>query len=179
VSDAAAARVERLAGALDEAGVGRRGWMDGRRLAVLGGALVPVGIGLVLLGWHGASRTSNVYEQVPYLISGAQLGQTLAVVGALCFFAHWLTVLVREHRQQTREVVGALERLEAAITAALDGSGRVATGAPAAGAPERLVATARGTLAHRPGCSVVAGRTGLREVALADGLARCQLCRDA
>ena len=119
---AAEERLERLAAELDRTGVGRPGRLDGRLLAVLGGALVPIGIGLVVLGWVGASHTSNVYEQVPYLISGAQLGQTLAIVGALGFFAHWLTVLVREHRLQTREIVAALDRLQATLASGANGA---------------------------------------------------------
>ena len=39
-----------------------------------------------------------------------------------------------------------------------------------------LVATAEGTMAHRQGCAVVAGKAGLRQVAAGDGLAACKLC---
>lgn len=39
-----------------------------------------------------------------------------------------------------------------------------------------LVATARGSMAHRPDCVVVAGKSGLRQVTTADGLAPCKLC---
>jgi hypothetical protein len=39
-----------------------------------------------------------------------------------------------------------------------------------------LVATERGTMAHRPDCVVVAGKTGLRRVSDEDGLALCKLC---
>lgn len=157
-------RAERLERGLRRAR--RAAWVDGRWLAVLAGALVPLGILLVLIGWRGASRTPNLYDQIPYLISGAELGQTLAIVGALCYFAHWLTALLREQRAQGRAIVAAIERLEAVLTAP--------PGEPAS-APA-LVATARGSLAHRPDCSAVLGRTGLRPVSAADGLAPCQLC---
>ena len=157
-------RAERLERGLRRAR--RTAWVDGRWLAVLAGALVPLGILLVLIGWRGASRTPNLYDQIPYLISGAELGQTLAIVGALCYFAHWLTALLREQRAQGRAIVDAIERLEAALVA----SQGTAPTAPA------LVATARGSLAHRPDCSAVVGRSGLRSVSAADGLARCQLC---
>ena len=157
-------RAERLERGLRRAR--RTAWVDGRGLAVLAGALVPLGILLVLLGWRGASRTPNLYDQIPYLISGAELGQTLAIVGALCYFAHWLTALLREQRAQGRAIVDAIERLEAALVAS--------QGATPAG--PALVATARGSLAHRPDCSAVVGRSGLRSVSAGDGLARCQLC---
>ncbi len=155
-------RAERLERGLRRAR--RTAWAEGRWLAVLAGALVPVGILLVLIGWRGASRTPNLYDQIPYLISGAELGQTLAIVGALCYFAHWLTALLREQRAQGRAIVDAIERLEAAL---------LATQGPAASA---LVATARGSLAHRPDCSAVIGKSGLRAVSAADRLARCRLC---
>lgn len=161
---AQAERSERLERGLRRAR--SRGWVEGRWLAVLAGALVPTGILLVLIGWRGASRTPNLYDQIPYLISGAELGQTLAIVGALCYFAHWLTALLREQRAQGRAIVAAIERLEAVLAES--------QGAPVA-APA-LVATARGSLAHRPDCSAVAGRTGLRAVPAAAALARCQLC---
>ncbi len=146
----------------------RTAWVDGRWLAVLAGALVPIGILLVLIGWRGASRTPNLYDQIPYLISGAELGQTLAIVGALCYFAHWLTALLREQRAQGRAIVAAIERLEVALLAS-QGPGRSVA--------DQLVATARGTLSHRPECSAVLGRSGLRGVTPADGLAPCRLCQ--
>ena len=159
-------RAERLERGLRRAR--RTAWVDGRWLAVLAGALVPLGILLVLIGWRGASRTPNLYDQIPYLISGAELGQTLAIVGALCYFAHWLTALLREQRAQGRAIVDAIERLEAALLA----SQGTASSAPG----PALVATARGSLAHRPDCSAVVGKAGLRRVTEADGLARCRLC---
>ena len=39
-----------------------------------------------------------------------------------------------------------------------------------------LVATARGTMAHRRDCVVVAGKADLRPVGPGDGLAPCKLC---
>ena len=138
---------------------------------MLAGALVPVGMLLVLVGWHGASRTPNVYEQIPYLISGGELGQTLAMVGGLLYFAYWLTALVREQRAQGAAIVDAITHLESVIVDALrEGRGTAVPAAPP------LVATARGNLAHDPGCSVVAGRTGLRAVTPAEGLPRCRIC---
>lgn len=57
-----------------------------------------------------------------------------------------------------------------------DAIGDSALAAFATGPAVRLVATRRGTMAHRPDCVVVAGKTNLRDVAAADGLAPCKLC---
>jgi multisubunit Na+/H+ antiporter MnhG subunit len=118
-SDAAeAARLTRLAAGLRAGRTGRPRWFDQRMLAILAGVLVPLGVILVLIGWHGASRTPNLHEQIPYLISGAELGQTLAIVGALCYFAHWITALLRESRDQSAAIVAAIAHLEQAIVGA-------------------------------------------------------------
>jgi multisubunit Na+/H+ antiporter MnhG subunit len=170
---AEAVRLARLTVGLQQAQVDRAAWFRERVLAILAGVLVPLGVILVLIGWHGASRTSNVYEQVPYLISGGELGQTLALVGALCYFAHWLTALVKEHRAQGAAIVAAITHLEYTLAQAM---GTAAPGAVTAAVGPALVATARGSLAHRPDCSVVAGKSGLRAVTERDGLARCRIC---
>ena len=81
--------------------------LAGKRTSVLGGpnvllvaagALVTLGLTAILLAWVGASRSTLIEEQVPYMISGGLLGLALAVVGATTYFAHWLTVFVREAR---------------------------------------------------------------------------------
>jgi hypothetical protein len=40
-----------------------------------------------------------------------------------------------------------------------------------------LLATATGTMAHRPGCRALAGKPNLRSVSVADGLKPCGMCR--
>jgi multisubunit Na+/H+ antiporter MnhG subunit len=171
VDEIEADRLGRLTAGLRRAQADRARWAERRVLAILAGVLVPAGVLLVLVGWHGASRTPNVYEQIPYLISGAELGQTLALVGALCYFAHWLTTLVREHRTQGEAIVAAIVHLEEALV-------QLAGGVPSV-TSEGLVATARGTLAHRPDCTVVAGKPGLRQVPPGTALGRCRLCLPA
>ena len=42
-----------------------------------------------------------VEEQLAYLVSGGVLGLALATIGALTFFSHWLTVLIRTNREHT------------------------------------------------------------------------------
>ena len=52
-----------------------------RILLVLAGIVAPLGLVLVLLGYHGASQTPYVFEQVSYLISGGLLGLALVFLG--------------------------------------------------------------------------------------------------
>ena len=149
-----------------------------RTLMVLGGVLAPLGLVLVLLGWVGASRTPNVFEQVPYLISGGLLGLGLVFLGAFLYFAHWLTELVKEHRTQSAALLDAIGQLRDDLAAAapavtavaaspVDGRGREAG---------TLVVTSRGSMVHRPDCIVVAGKGDVRPVTAADGFTPCKLC---
>ena len=84
---------------------------SGRILLFLGGFLAPAGIVVVLLGWYGASHTAYSFEQLPYVISGGLLGLSLVFVGCFFYFAHWLTQLVKEHREQSAAIIAAIERL--------------------------------------------------------------------
>ena len=68
---------------------------------MLGGILAPLGLVVVVLGWWGASKTPYDFEQVPYLISGGLLGLAPGLPRLFFYFAHWLTQLVKEHREQS------------------------------------------------------------------------------
>jgi hypothetical protein len=93
-------REQRLADGADELAGKRTGVVGGPNvLLIAAGALVTLGLSAILLAWVGASRSTLIEEQVPYLISGGLLGVALAVVGAMTYFAHWLTVFVREARE--------------------------------------------------------------------------------
>jgi hypothetical protein len=83
-----------------------------RILLVLGGILAPLGLAVMILGWWGASNTGYEFEQIPYLISGGLLGLGLVFIGCFFYFAHWLTQLVKEHREQSAAILAALERLQ-------------------------------------------------------------------
>lgn len=152
--------------------------LDERILMILGGVIAPLGLAVVILGWWGAANTPYVFEQLPYLISGGLLGVGLVFLGAFFYFAHWMTQLVKEHRVQSLAVLEALQRLQ-------DQVAEQARPRPAAGAAftngthdqeVTLVATERGTMAHRPDCIVVAGKTRLRPVSPAAGVSACKLC---
>jgi hypothetical protein len=80
-------------------------------LMAISAALVVVGLVAIILGWLGSSRTAYTQEQTPYLISGGLLGVALAVIGSVTFFAHWLTVLIRDGRAHERTRAADLERL--------------------------------------------------------------------
>ncbi len=152
-----------------------------QRIALIGGTLAAAGAVLVLLGWYGASQTSRVYLQIPYLISGGLLGVVLAFAGGCAYLASWLTRLVHDQQARTDEAVSAarattaaLERIEALLAA--NGTGAAVAPALANGS-EQLVATPSGKLAHRPSCPTVAGRTDLRPATVGpDGLAGCRMC---
>ncbi|WP_436796032.1 hypothetical protein [Actinospongicola halichondriae] len=146
-----------------------------RTLMVAAGVVAPLGLVFVLLGWYGAARTSNLFEQIPYLISGGLFGLGLVFLGAFFYFAHWLTELVKESRAGSAALLEAIAALQRTI---VDGSTAPAPSA-ANGTPmdgDVLVATARGAMAHRAACPVVAGKSDLRQVSSADALAPCKMC---
>ncbi len=152
-----------------------------QRIALIGGTLAAAGAVLVLLGWYGASQTSRVYLQIPYLISGGLLGVVLAFAGGCAYLASWLTRLVHDQQARTDEAVSAARATTAAlerIEVLLAGNGTGARVAPVlANGSGQLVATPSGKLAHRPSCPTVAGRTDLRPATVGpDGLAGCRMC---
>ena len=102
-----------------------------RFLLWLSAALTTLGLSVILLGWAGASRSTLVEEQIPYLISGGLFGLALALIGAVTLFAHWLTVLIRENRQREisrrsdhAELMEAVRSLHASFTPQESTNGR-------------------------------------------------------
>ena len=148
---------------------------------VLLSLVLPVGLLVVLAGWNGAANTSNLYEQIPYAISGGLFGLGLVFIGSFLYFAHWITELVKEHRAQSASIVEAISRLEHVLLTSsgptVDAASTVVeTSAITTSNGVVLVATEKGTMAHRPECVIVAGKMGLRPVSPAEGLAPCKLC---
>ena len=143
-------------------------------LLIGGGVLMPLGVVFILLGWLGASRTPLAFEQNDYLISGGVLGLALVISGGFVYFAYWQTVRIRESRQQAADLSGAVARLEALVAA----GGLAAGGGGAAGsAAQTFVATANGSIYHRPDCQVVAARDDLEPVDPATtSLRPCRIC---
>lgn len=89
------------------------------RLLLAGMVLMPLGLVLVLVGWFGASGTTEFSSQIPYLLSGGLLGLGFTVVGATLFLRYslarylrfWLLRLVYEERAASDRNVEALTEL--------------------------------------------------------------------
>lgn len=151
-----------------------------RWLLRAGAVLVPLGFFAIVAGYWGAAHAGRVIQQIPYQISGGLLGVALVFAGAFAYFSYWLTRILREQQrtitaldQQTTTIVGELRALRQAIEA--DGGG--ASRAAPANETEPLVATPKGSLVHRAGCPVVAGRLDLRPADLSRPEARpCKVC---
>ena len=151
-------------------------------LMVLGGIIAPLGLVIVILGWYGAAHSPFLFQQVPYLISGSRARPRPRVPRVVLLLRpldhragegrpHAVGRDDRSHRSPRgdRQAAG---RGRPARRAA-DGDGGVSPNGAAAG---DLVATGKGTMAHRPDCVVVAGKPGLRRVAPDEGLVSCKLC---
>jgi hypothetical protein len=176
--ETSAGRLERLRSSL--ASVRSRGnrMPVERILALIGAALVGIGIPLIILGWYGAAHTPYTFEQIPYMISGGLLGLALTILGGLFYFAYWLTRQVHETRRQSDQTEAVYRRIEAMLSSNGHGTAVAATSSmsssPAAGA---FVTTARGSLFHRPDCVVVKGRSDLRAVTGDEkNLKPCKIC---
>jgi hypothetical protein len=143
-----------------------------RWLLFAGALLMPLGVVLILLAWGDSSRTSLVYEQINYLISGGILGLALVVAGGFTYFAYWQTVRIRESRNQTVALTRAIGRLEALLEG---GAASELTGIEAT--EPTYVATANGTIFHRPDCTAVAGRDDVSKVDITTTtLTPCRIC---
>jgi hypothetical protein len=141
-----------------------------RWVLIAGAIMVPLGIALILLSWYGAAHKPLIIQQFPYLLSGGILGLGLMFTGGLAYFGYWVTRLVQENRTNTQALVEAIDKLGA--LASVDDAqvaGPVGDGT--------LVATATGTMLHRPDCPVVVNREGVRRVrADAAGFEPCKIC---
>jgi hypothetical protein len=181
-----AGRQDRLASAVRGLRT-KAGGTDGARLLLFfGGILLPLGFVVILLGWIGASHTVNLFEQIPYAISGGMLGMALVFAGGFCYFAYWLTQLVYAARRDNADTRILLERIEELLASgasfsavpAVDGAatrGRLSA-APAT-TSATFFATPTGTMFHVASCPAVAGRENLREVdGDEEGLTPCKIC---
>ena len=161
----------------------RAGGTDGAKpLLLIGGILVPLGFVFIILGWAGASRTVNNYEQLPYAISGGMLGLAMVFAGGFTYFAYWLTQLVYATRRDAADSRVVLERIEellasGASVAIANGSAGTAASRSAAATGATYLATQTGTMFHRADCPAVAGRDGLRKVSGDESdLTPCKIC---
>lgn len=90
---------------------GRRGIPAERWLLITGGALLPFGLFVIVLGWVGASHTVFLFQQVPYVVSGGLLGLALVIAGGFIYFAYWQTMVVRELQTSRDAVVDELRKM--------------------------------------------------------------------
>jgi hypothetical protein len=147
------------------------------RFLMIGGAVLLFGgIVAVIIGWVGASHTSLVFEQIPYMISGGLLGLALVFAGGSFYFAYWLTRMVRETRESRAEATKAFKTMNEMAELLASVLREDGARAPAATSGS-FVATTGGTMFHRPDCAVVTGRADLRRVSGDEpGLEACKLC---
>jgi hypothetical protein len=173
-TELASARERRLTSAMSSLRTRTQATDAARVLLFVGSIAAPLGLILIFLGWMGASHTPNLYEQIPYSISGGMLGLGFVFTGGFAYFAYWMTQLVRATRRDTAETRAVLERIEKLLSSGGEGaSSLVAELVP----PQTYVATARGSLYHRPDCGSVAGRKGLKQVnPSTTSLAPCRIC---
>ena len=171
------ARQERLAGRVARLRTRSGDRNLDRWLLLTGGALMPLGFLLVVLGWAGASHTPLLFEQIPYMISGGLLGVALVFAGGFVYFAYWLTLLVRESRGARDDLQASLARIENLLASGAMIGGLAGPQAPSDNGHAAFVATATGTMIHRPDCVAVANREGLRAVSPdTPGYTACGLC---
>ena len=166
-------RDRRLASAMSNLRTRTQATDAARVLLVVGSVVAPLGLVMIFLGWWGASHTPNVYEQIPYSISGGMLGLGLVFFGGFAYFAYWMTSLVRATQRDTAATRAVLERIEDLLS-----GGASASSVVSELVPERtFVATARGTLYHRPDCASVAGKKGLKQIDPSKtSLQPCKIC---
>lgn len=187
----------------------RAGRVSVEQILLIGAAILfPLGLVFIMLGWYGSAHTGRLYAQIDYLISGGLLGVGVSAAGGFLYFGYWLSRQLGESRRQNALVLQALRRLEDALTAHSTTNGSASpwpalslpTAEPEArrgrnGTSRRrtrdddptgevplpmLVATARGSLLHRPDCPIVANRDGLKQVAAGtDGYGYCTMCDSA
>ena len=159
---------------------------------IAGAMLLPFGIAVIIIGWHGAAYGNVDQKQIPYLISGGILGLAIVIVGCFFFWAHWLYRLheqaeihheeaLREQRELTKSLIDAIASGGGrVITEATPGTpSGVSVSANGRAVGRSFVATATGTNFHTAGCPMVANRAGaLRTVTEreAEEMKPCRVC---
>jgi hypothetical protein len=145
-----------------------------RTLSLVAAVLLPLGLLVILLGWYGAAHTPYLFEQVPYLISGGILGLGLVTGAGLLYFGGWVAKSAAAQQRAAEETLLLLREIRDGLGAA---PRQAAVPASSTGHAAGFVATAHGSMWHRPDCAVVAGRDDLHLVGPdGDGLQPCSLC---
>jgi hypothetical protein len=121
-------RLEEFQAELARLRVKTRSKDEEQRLLFAGIVLMPLGLVVVLIGYLGASGTTDFTAQIPYLLSGGVLGLGLTIVGAALFLRYslgrylrfWLLRLIFEEHTSADRQVDALERLGQQIAGSRD-----------------------------------------------------------
>lgn len=171
MSESSDTSVSELRSAVSKIRISSLRWSD-NWLLIVGSALLPLGIGLILLGWYGAAQTTLDWEQTPYLISGGLLGLGILGIGTAMYFSYWMTRLVRNTEASARRDGEHQDRVEALLTA-IAAQGTSGQGGSRA---EELVTTPGGTMLHRIDCVAMRGQEVVRPRSKA-GLELCGICR--
>ena len=79
-------------------------------------ALAIAGLGALAIGWFGVSDKVEVWEQIPYLLSGGLGGAVLIGFAITAFVAHEHT----EDRRTSGVLEARIERMEADLTVMLN-----------------------------------------------------------
>ncbi|WP_280716416.1 hypothetical protein [Kitasatospora sp. MAP5-34] len=135
-----------------------------------------VGALLCVLGWYGVSGETLTARQLPYLASGTVPGAALIVAGAVLVAAR------SPGRGGAPELTD--RRVEVLYTLLVEQPDGPGAAEPTRGEDESaLLALPEGTLYHRPGCQLVAGKERAGPVAAAGlrerGLTPCPVCDPA
>jgi hypothetical protein len=155
-----------------------RSWLasSGTLLTLVAVILLPLGLMVILLGWYGAAHTPYLFEQVPYLISGGLAGLGLMLAGGLLYFGSWIARSSATAQASNDELIGLLLDIREELANRPDEVAAPTQRTRRAASNGSLVATATGSMMHRPDCSVVAGKSGLKKVGPDSGLRPCGIC---
>lgn len=154
---------------------------------LVGWLLAGLGALALFLGWYGVSGQALTARQLPYLVSGGLVGIALIVIaGVFLATEDWRRQLAR-----LDELERKVDDLHALLTTDLPVGGSNGTrpapvwtvehavATPAAD-PADVVALPNGSVFHRPGCTLVAGKRAAGPVDVAAisrrGLTPCRVC---
>jgi hypothetical protein len=168
---------------------------------LVGSILIPLGVIIILIAWYGSAHARVVQQQFPYLVSGSFIGLGCMITGGICYWGHWLYRLYDQAELRHEEQQKVLEEIArhlasgpgfggtAAVASGQGVAGGASSGAvrsdvgsdtgPAGTAGVDYLATASGSVYHRPGCPVIAHHPDdLRRLGAAQlgGLGSCQIC---
>lgn len=148
-------------------------------LALASAVLLPLGLMVIILGWYGAAHTPYGFEQTPYLISGGLGGLGVMLAGGLLYFGSWIARSSVSQRAANEELIAILADIRHELAGREESASpapRTRKGTGNSSGHSNLVATATGSMLHRPDCTVVVGRQGLKAASAGSGLRPCGLC---